>query len=153
MKPTTTVLAAGGAIAACALAIVTFANSVVSTAAPKAPDRNLVERGRYLVHNVGMCIDCHSPRNEKGGFIESRYLTGSPLGIEPSVPMPWMPIAPRIAGLPAGFSEENLVSFLMTGERPNNMPPPLPPMPPYRLNRADAEAVAAYLRSLPSEAE
>jgi mono/diheme cytochrome c family protein len=98
-----------------------------------------------------MCADCHSPRDEKGQYIEARQLTGSLLGFAPTVPMPWMPLAPRIAGLPAGYSAENLVRFLMTGERPNNLPPTLAPMPAYRLNRADAEAIVAYLQSLPAE--
>lgn len=111
-------------------------------------DPALVERGRYIAHRVGMCIDCHSPRDEKGRFIEDRHLTGSPLPFAPAVPMPWALAAPRIAGLPADFTEEDTVHFLMTGERPNGRPPPLDPMPPYRLNRADAESVVAYLHSL-----
>ena len=40
--------------------------------------------------------------------------------------------------------------FLMTGERPNGLPPTFPPMPPYRMNVEDAQAVVAYLRTLPS---
>jgi len=109
-----------------------------------------VERGRYIAHRVGMCIDCHSPRDEQGRFIEDRHLTGSPLAFAPAfpVPVPWAKAAPRIAGMPADFTQEDTVHFLMTGERPNGRPPPLDPMPPYRLNRGDAEAVVAYLQSL-----
>jgi hypothetical protein len=95
-----------------------------------------------------MCIDCHSPRDEKGAFVESKHLTGSPLPFAPTVPMPWMPASPKIAGLPAGFTKADTIHFLMTGERPNGKPAPLPPMPPYRMNRDDAEAVTAYLQSL-----
>ena len=25
-----------------------------------------VERGRYLTHDVAMCVQCHSPRDDKG---------------------------------------------------------------------------------------
>jgi hypothetical protein len=64
--------------------------------------------------------------------------------------MPWAGAAPRIAGLPAGYSAEDLVHFLMTGERPHGLPPPLPPMPPYRMNREDAEAAVAFIQSLPT---
>ncbi len=64
-----------------------------------------------------------------------------------------MPVAPKIAGLPNGFTADDTVHFLMTGERPQGRPAPLPPMPAYRLERADAEAVTAYLRSLGSAAK
>lgn len=112
------------------------------------PDHDSVERGRYLVHNVGLCIDCHSPRDEQGAFVEGKHLTGSPLPFAPTVAMPWAQVAPPIAGLPVGFTKEDTVRFLMTGERPNGRPAPLPPMPPYRFDRDDAEAVASYLQSL-----
>ncbi|HTO04557.1 MAG TPA: c-type cytochrome [Opitutus sp.] len=118
-----------------------------------ARERSLVERGRYIVHGVGLCIDCHSPRNERGEFIENRHLTGAPLAFKPTMEMPWMPAAPRIAGLPAGYTAEEVVQFLMTGQRPHGLPPTLPPMPPYRMNREDAEATVAYLRTLPAGEE
>lgn len=154
MKNIPTVVITAAAIAGSVLALGAAANSpsrestdkIVSTRVP------LIERGKYLVHSAGLCIDCHSPRDEKGEFIAARHLTGSPLPFAPTVSMPWMPAAPRIAGLPAGFTEKDTVHFLMTGERPNGRPAPLPPMPPYRFNRADAEAIAAYLGSLPGEA-
>ncbi len=115
---------------------------------PAASADPRVEHGRYLVHQAGLCIDCHSPRNEKGEFVESRHLTGAPIAFNPTVPMPWMPMAPNLAGLPAGYRIEDLIRFLMTGTRPNGSPT-LPPMPPYRFNRQDAEAIAVYLQSLP----
>ncbi len=107
-----------------------------------------IERGRYLVHRASMCVDCHTPRDEKGAPIQARLLAGAPLGFAPAGPMPWSPIAPRIAGLPAGFTRDDTVHFLMTGERPKGRPSPLPPMPRYRFDQADAEAITAYLESL-----
>lgn len=106
----------------------------------------LVERGRYLVHDVALCIDCHSPRDEKGQFLEGKHLTGAALGFAATVPMPWAPAAPAIAGL-ENFTAEQAAKFLMTGERPSNVPV-LPPMPAYRMSKADAEAVVAYLKSI-----
>lgn len=147
MKTSLFVVPATAAFAAGVLAIVTFAKSQ-EAAVNDLAERSRIERGRYIVHQVGMCIDCHSPRGPQGEFIESKHLTGSELGFKPTVPMPWMPVAPRLAGLPAGFTFEDTVHFLMTGERPNGRPGPLPPMPPYRFERPDAEAVSAYLRSL-----
>jgi mono/diheme cytochrome c family protein len=121
------------------------AGSALSAGAADQPDP-LVERGRYLTHHVAGCVDCHSPRDEKGRFIADRHLTGSVLGFAPTVPMPWAPAAPSLVGL-EGYTPEQAVRFLMTGERPSGVPP-LPPMPEYRLNQEDAKAVVAYLRSL-----
>ena len=105
-----------------------------------------LERGRYLVNGVGLCADCHSPRGPDGQFLSGAHLTGSPLPFAPTVEMPWATVAPPIAGLP-GYTREQAVRFLMEGERPSKLPV-LPPMPPFRLNQSDAEAVADYLLSL-----
>jgi hypothetical protein len=45
------------------------------------------------------------------------------------------------------MSHEQGVHFLMTGEKPDGSHP-RPPMPEYRLDRDDAEAVVTYLKSL-----
>lgn len=114
-------------------------------------DDGALERGRYLVEQVGMCADCHSPRNERGEFVRSGWLTGAPIAMAPTVPLPaWAEHAPAIAGIPGHYTEAQFVHFLQTGERPDGSPP-RPPMPPYRFSRADAEAVAAYLKSLRRE--
>lgn len=151
MKSIATILVTAAATAGSVVVLATAAKAV--TERSSVPDRpaEQIARGNYLVHRVGMCIDCHSPRNEKGEFLEGKHLTGSPLGFTPVVPMPWAPVAPRIAGLPAGFTQEDTVHFLMTGERPQGRPGPLPPMPPFRFNRDDAEAITAYLSSLPHD--
>ncbi|HYD82938.1 MAG TPA: hypothetical protein VEA63_02775, partial [Opitutus sp.] len=76
-----------------------------------------MERGRHLVHEVAMCIDCHSPRGHDGQFLAGKHLAGSPLEIGPLVPMPaWAPTAPAIKGLP-GYTDEQAAHFLMTGKR------------------------------------
>src|SRR5690606_8785616 len=66
----------------------------------------LVERGNYLVNNVGMCADCHTPRNERGEFLMQLWLEGSALPFQPTVPMPWSPAAPPIAGLRSMTDEQ-----------------------------------------------
>lgn len=106
----------------------------------------LVERGRYLVNNVGMCADCHTPRNERGEFIRELWLEGASLDVAPKAPMPWAPAAPPIAGL-RSMTEQQAVEFLQTGLRPNGSRP-LPPMPEFRFTESDAQAVVAYLRTL-----
>lgn len=106
----------------------------------------LLARGRYLVNHVAGCGDCHTPRNERGEVAPGSEFAGAVLPFAPTVPMPWAPAAPKIAGL-EGYTSEQAVKFLMTGERPSGVPP-RQPMPPYRLNEEDARAVVAYLKSL-----
>ncbi len=55
-------------------------------------------------------------------------------------------MAPPIAGLPT-LTHDQAVHFLVTGERPGK-PTVTPPMPEYRFSKADADAIAAYLKSL-----
>lgn len=113
----------------------------------KGKDSKAVARGRYLVEQVGMCADCHSPRNEKGQFIQERWLQGAPLDFKPTVPIPgWAEAAPPLAGLP-GWTEAEVVTLLTTGKDPKGGMAG-PPMPQYRMTKEDAAAVAAYLASL-----
>lgn len=105
------------------------------------------ERGEYIVKDVGMCADCHTPRDAQGGLIQSAWLHGAPIDFRPLHPMPFAVSAPSIAGLPAGYTPEQLVHFLETGLRPNGSPA-RPPMPAYRLDPDDARAVVAYLATL-----
>lgn len=106
----------------------------------------LLARGRHLVVDIGLCADCHTPRLPDGRLDESRSLQGSVLGFKPLADMPWMPVAPSIAGLP-GYTDEQAVAFLTTGVKPGGSQP-LPPMPAYRFTKDEAVAVLAYLRSL-----
>jgi mono/diheme cytochrome c family protein len=107
-----------------------------------------LERGKYLVNNVGMCNDCHTPHNEKGEPIAGKILFGSNLDFKPTVTIPmWAPASPGIAGLP-DLSDADVVSLLSTGKMTNGMQA-RPPMPGYRFTKEDAEAVVQYLHSLP----
>ena len=106
-----------------------------------------IQHGKYLVERVGMCADCHSPRDQKGEFIRSKWLQGSTLAFQPVHPMPFDPVAPGIAGLPMFTTDAQAVTFFETGT--NNLGKlALPPMPQVRFNHEDAVAVTAYLRSL-----
>lgn len=107
----------------------------------------LVKRGEYLVTAIGGCNDCHTPMTPQGPDM-AKSLQGAELIIKPTIDIPWAPYAPALAGLPEGFTSEQLAHLLQTGARPDGSSPK-PPMPPYRLNEADATAVAAYIASLP----
>lgn len=121
-----------------------------AVAAASVDTATLLGRGRYLVENVGMCADCHSPRNEKGEYLRELWLMGSPLPFQPMIPMPWSAAAPSIAGLPT-MTNAQAIKFLTTGQRPDGSRA-RPPMPEFRLTPEDAHAVVAYLKSFNSQA-
>jgi mono/diheme cytochrome c family protein len=106
-----------------------------------------LQRGKYLVERVGVCAECHSPKNDKGEYERSQWLQGELVDYKPTRPMPFAAIAPPIAGLPTFASDEAAVKFFETGTNAQSKTA-LPPMPQFRLNHEDATAVVAYLRSL-----
>jgi mono/diheme cytochrome c family protein len=106
-----------------------------------------IARGKYLVESVAHCGECHSPHNEKGEPVPGKQLKGATLDFKPITPMPiWADKAPNIAGM-RGWEDADAVKFFMTGLAYNDLPA-RPPMPQYKMNKEDAEAVVAYLKSL-----
>lgn len=106
-----------------------------------------IEHGRYLVECVGMCGNCHSPRNGKGEFDRLQWLQGELINFKPDRPRPFAAIAPPIAGLPGYATDAAAVKFLETGTNTAGKLA-MEPMPQFRFNHEDALAVVAYLRSL-----
>lgn len=108
-------------------------------------------RGRYLVESVGHCGECHTPRSMLGGPDLDRWLAGGPNPDgEGSIPN----ITPHEDGL-ASWSESDIAYYLESGFTPDfdtvggsmvkvqeNF---------ARLPRADLEAVASYLKSIPPQ--
>ncbi len=111
-----------------------------------------ISRGKYIVEGVAMCTQCHTPRTNAGVLDSTRWLQGAPLWLNPAKPVADWPLnAPRIAGLVPG-SNDDMVKLLTTGIWRDGQPL-RPPMPQFRMNPQDAEAVATYLRSLNSPRE
>lgn len=121
--------------------------AILLSFASAASAATLAERGEYIVRNLGMCGDCHTPRNAKGELIQSAWLRGAPIDLRPVHPMPFAVHAPPIAGLPSGYTPAQLARFLETGVKPDGSLP-RPPMPPYRMSPDDAAAVVTYLGTL-----
>lgn len=119
-----------------------------SSKTPAPSSQQLVARGKYLVENVGMCQDCHTPMTPTGPD-PAHWLQGAELAFAPTVPIPnWAAAAPAIAGLPS-LEDDEAISLLTTGALPGGSTL-RPPMPHYRMNQDDARAVVSYLRSLAS---
>jgi Cytochrome c len=107
----------------------------------------LVERGEYLVTAIGGCNDCHTPMTPAGPDM-AQSLHGATLIFQPAIEMPWAPYAPALAGGPANYTDQQFAAFLQTGMRPDGSQA-RPPMPPFRVNQADAQAIVAYIKTLP----
>ena len=133
------------AIVVGALCIVAAHNGLAASGSGSSKQQ--IAHGEYLVKGIAGCGDCHTPMNEKGELIQEKWLQGTKLFFAPTVPIPnWADTSVNIAGLP-GWDHQKAVQLLMTGLAPNGQPA-RPPMPQYHMNRADAEAVVAYLESL-----
>lgn len=104
-------------------------------------------RGRYLAEGLAHCGECHTPRDRFGGPDLSRWLAGAP---SPDGDGTIPDLRPgRLA-----WSETDLVGYFTTGFTPDYdvagglMAEVIESL--KRLPRSDAEALAAYLKSLPA---
>ena len=106
-----------------------------------------IERGRYLVEEIGQCGECHTPRDSRGQIDRSRWLMGAEVWFRPIQPVSdWAYSAPRIAGL-GSFTRDQAMKILETGLGPQGLPVRRP-MHPYHMAPDDADAVVTYLQSL-----
>ena len=105
------------------------------------------ERGKYLAENVAMCIQCHTPRDEKGNLLHSQEFQGAPVPfLSPYPDSRWANTAPSIAGLPQYTSNE-AVKLLTSGvARTGTFL--RAPMPQFRMNEGDARDIVAYLKTI-----
>lgn len=128
---------------------VAFALLSDNTKSDGASGDGALERGMYIIEQVAMCVKCHTPRDQGGRLIRAEYLRGAPVPVKaPPYPnLKWAIKAPAIAGLP-GYNKDQGVRLLTEGITASVRVPD-PPMPRFRLTPADAEAVVAYLKSLP----
>jgi mono/diheme cytochrome c family protein len=124
---------------------------VTTTVSAGAADKKTIERGKYLV-NLGGCFDCHTPGYFLGKPDMARYLGGSDVGFE----MPGLGVfvgsnlTPDADTGLGKWTEAQIVTALRTGKRPDGRE--LAPIMPWRafanLTKSDAQAIAAYLKSL-----
>ena len=106
-----------------------------------------VEHGRYIVHDIAMCGQCHSPRDEQGNLIPSREFDGGPIPFRPPWPNDWAIYAPRNKGLP-GYDDALALRLLTEGAIGRDGRQLKLPMPRFHMSQQDAADVIAYMRSL-----
>lgn len=132
-------------IAFAGAALMAACQQSVPEASPSAAD--LVARGEYLVTGIGGCNDCHTPMTPEGPDM-TQSLQGGELVFGPLIDMPWAAYAPQLAGGHPGYTDAQFAALLQTGLRPDGSMP-RPPMPQFRINAVDAEAIVAYITTLP----
>jgi mono/diheme cytochrome c family protein len=127
-----------------------FAQNKESDSKSSTPDQNSqtsMGRGKYIVEDVAVCGQCHTPRDAQGNLDRNRWLEGAALWLQSAQPTSNWPLqAPRIAGDPPG-TDADMVRLLTTGIW-NDGKPLRPPMPQFRMSVEDAQAVIVYLKSL-----
>ena len=142
--------AAAAAVAACEGPPAGSAVAADVAPSPAAP----IERGRYLVAIMD-CAACHN-QGSFGPQPAAGYLEGAEVGHEvPELGVFYPPtLTPHPEAGLGRWSEADIVDALRTGRRPDGRE--LSPAMPWRsyaaLTDADAQAIAAYLRSLPPSA-
>lgn len=136
----------GAHAAAFALPSVLCSASIASAQSP-------VERGRYLV-TLGGCTDCHTPGHFFGKPDQARFLGGSEVGFD--IPGLGVFVGPNLTpdkdtGL-GNWSKAQIIAALQTGVRPDGriLAPVMPWQSFAKLTKADADAIATYLKSLPA---
>jgi mono/diheme cytochrome c family protein len=130
-----------------------FWTQFVGTTSPSVPKppQGGVERGRYLVEHVSLCIDCHTPRNSMGIPQPSLYLAGTkkkpPLNVE--IPN----ITPDKETGTGEWSRDSIVDLLLTGTKPDldnvqGLMAEVIEAGYKNMKREDAQAIADYLKTV-----
>jgi mono/diheme cytochrome c family protein len=119
---------------------------------PALADDAQIARGRYLVTLSG-CSDCHTPGALLGSPDMKRFLGGSDVGF--AIPGAGVFVGENLTpdkttGLGA-WTDAQIIAAFRTGKTPEGRE--LSPVMPYpalsHLSDADAQAIVAFLKSLP----
>ena len=118
------------------------------------------QRGEYLVKHVGACPDCHTPRKADGSPDLAKFLAGNPtfadiapnddaggIGMVPS-----RNITPDTTTGIGSWTDAEIKAAFLDGMSKRTGAPLFPIMPYYVLHNMtpeDADAIVAYLRSVP----
>lgn len=116
------------------------------------PPRDKVAYGGYLVA-IAHCMECHTPRDEKGMLVQARLGAGGQ-----NIRGPWgdsiaRNLTPHAEGL-RDWSDAQIAAAIRTGKDRNGQPykPPMAFAWYHNISDADMGAIVAYLRTLPPQA-
>ncbi|HET6332375.1 MAG TPA: c-type cytochrome [Polyangiales bacterium] len=123
-------------------------------------DKTAAMRGMYLAANIGVCMECHTGRDEMGGFLVDKLFQGGnrfgrdELGLPPAFPEAIYSsnITPHETGI-KGYTVDTIVAAIKKGVDKDKKPlcPPMPagPMGAFAdITDSDARDIAHYLLSL-----
>ncbi len=103
------------------------------------------------MEEVAKCQVCHTPRGPDGQLDREKWLKGTVLDFQPMHDVKdWHKTSPDLvpgSRLWQRWGEKGITEFLKTGVGPSGHAAD-PPMPTYKLNADDAEAIVQYLKSL-----
>ena len=138
---------------ALAAALGAAVGALAPLASPASADDAQVARGNYLVIISG-CSDCHTPGALLGSPDMKRYLGGSDVGF--SIPGAGIFVGQNITpdketGI-GSWTSDQIVAALRTGKTPEgrDLSPVMPWPALSHLTDEDAQAIAAYLKSIPA---
>lgn len=114
-----------------------------------------VARGKYLVDNVAVCSDCHTPRNAMGAPIVEQYLAGAECFVR--LPNDSCLNTRNLTNHETGLmnrSDDDIKRMIRDGMRPaaTGDEALFPVMPYYvfhNIDDEDLDAIVAYLRTVP----
>jgi mono/diheme cytochrome c family protein len=111
-----------------------------------------LQRGRYLVEEVARCQECHTPKTDAGDLDTAKMLKGAKLNVTPIATIAgWHASSPDITSTSAlwqRWGDDGMIKFLETAKNPRGGKAGAP-MPAYTMRHDDADAIVAYLKSLP----
>jgi mono/diheme cytochrome c family protein len=111
-----------------------------------------VERGSYLVNNIGACGNCHTPRVKGKPDLGKRFSGGFQTFNEPWFVLKGSNITQDPETGIGKWSVADLKRALIEGVRPNGVQlAPIMPYPFFKVMTAgDLDAIVAYLRTVPA---
>jgi mono/diheme cytochrome c family protein len=147
---------AGLSMLACASEAARPTPPAIAAPVKAAPDAEVLERGKYLVSHVAACAGCHSPRRADRTLDPELWLSGIDclLDVAPADPNVGCLNSRNLTNHETGLknrSDREIKDMFLHGVRPDGKA--LHPMMPYafygNMREADADAIIAYLRTVP----
>jgi mono/diheme cytochrome c family protein len=109
-----------------------------------------IERGRYLVHGIVACGNCHTPKDSDGKAIANRELAGGPVFNAPVFHAVTPNITPDTETGIGNWTDDQIVNAIRNGKRPDGttIGPPMPIAYYRNMSDSDVRAIVAYLRTV-----